>query len=646
MPVIAMQKVAIFGHAQAKTETLAILQKNEVLEVSPFPQLESRALEEPEWELDLTCVRSTIEYLDKVVGRKKSFIESFAPFKEVVEEETILSTAREFDWKEIVYRVESLETELSNLDGLERKLKEEIALLAPWEKVAVPLEQLSCSKRTCLIAGFCKTPAWPQLNHKMARFSSLLQIEVIDHDKEFTSLLIFHLPEEKHSLHDLLFKSGFEKVNLPSSKNTPAQEIIQAKEILRRTAKDRMAIRDELISLYKYRTQLTYMHDFFLQKSNEKVARQQMAHTRSAFILTGWVMANKLEKIKQGLPALTEIRPIAPEQNEKAPTRLANAALFYPFELITRIFGLPAQNEIDPTGPLSFFYLLFFAMCLSDVGYGALLTILAYYYLRTLTLSEGGKKLLLLLLWGGIATIMAGVLTGSYFGLDLNLLPQPLGEFLKRLQVIDPIKNPLNVLILSLALGVFQNLTGIAVSFYWKIRSREYLSAWLDDALWFLFLSCLVSLVVTIGLGSPLTVTFRNLSIIGAILLTFTQGRSEKGIIKKFLFGLLSLYRTTSYLGDTLSYSRLLALMMTTSIIGMVVNIIAGLTKDSVPVLGYLFMAAILIVGHIFNLVVSTLGAFIHATRLQLVEFFGKFYAGSGREWKPFRRDTKYVIIR
>ena len=109
--------------------------------------------------------------------------------------------------------------------------------------------------------------------------------------------------------------------------------------------------------------------------------------------------------------------------------------------------------------------------------------------------------------------------------------------------------------------------------------------------------------------------------------------------------GVLSLYKTTSYLGDTLSYSRLLALMMTTSIIGMVINILAGLTRGSVPILGYVFMVIILVVGHLFNLVVSVLGAFIHATRLQLVEFFGKFYSGGGKAFKPFQRQTKYVII-
>jgi V/A-type H+-transporting ATPase subunit I len=230
--------------------------------------------------------------------------------------------------------------------------------------------------------------------------------------------------------------------------------------------------------------------------------------------------------------------------------------------------------------------------------------------------------------------------------MDLNTLPAPFSQMFKKLQIIDPIKNPLQVLIISLALGVIQNLFGILLAFWQKIKNREYLDAFLDQALWFYFLSSLVFWLICQVLSSPLTSLSMRATLVGAFLLVITQGRSEANLPKKIISGVLSLYRTTSYLGDTLSYSRLLALMMTTSIIGMVVNILAGLTKNSIPYLGYVIMIAILLVGHAFNLVVSVLGAFIHAARLQLVEFFGKFYEGSGKEFRPLRRETKYVIIK
>ena len=373
-----------------------------------------------------------------------------------------------------------------------------------------------------------------------------------------------------------------------------------------------------------------------------------MSQTEHTFVLTGWLpkkqirpLADKLQQSSQ----LLWLVEISPEAGEIPPTLLSNPAVFGPFEVITRIFGLPQQKEIDPTAPLSFFYLLFFAICLSDVGYGLLLAIISYFLLKKLTLSEGGKNIVQLLFWGGLAASLIGVATGSYFAIDLQLLPEPWRSGLKSLQLIDPIKSPLNVLLMSLALGVIQNLVGLSLAMYWKIRQREFVSAIIDDGLWLYFLTALVSYIIIPFVAPGYSELNKILVIIGAALLVLTQGRAEKGLIKKAIFGLLSLYRTTSYLGDTLSYSRLLALMMTTSIIGMVINIIAGLTSQSIPVVGYLIMIVILIIGHLFNLVVSVLGAFIHAARLQLVEFFGKFYVGGGREFKPFRPLTKYVII-
>ena len=175
---------------------------------------------------------------------------------------------------------------------------------------------------------------------------------------------------------------------------------------------------------------------------------------------------------------------------------------------------------------------------------------------------------------------------------------------------------------------------------YQKVKEKNYSSAILDNGFWIFFLASLIAFGVT------RTKLAGSLALSGAILLVLSQGRHEKNIFKKFISGLLSLYSTTGYLGDTLSYSRLLALGMTSAIIGMVVNILAGLTLKSFPILGFIAALLILVIGHSFNLMVSVLGAFIHSMRLQLVEFFSKFFEGGGREFKPFKRETRYVIIK
>jgi V/A-type H+-transporting ATPase subunit I len=639
-----MQKVAILGHAQVLDETFAYLQKNGTVEITRVPfQTEEKEIAKESLELELAELESAIRFIGSVAGKKKSFIETFAPPKEILSEEQLNQFAREFDWRSLVSKIEDHETQLANLKNLEHTLLQELAVIWPWRSLDLKLNQLICGKKVCISAGSCKSRELEALQSKLEKLSPTQQVEIINSTRDKVFLLVFYLASEARPFQDLLSKLNFEKTILPVPERTPAQEIEHLEQLRQEAAKDRELLIGEIRSQLKNLPRLTYIYDHLFQKELERVAREKLAHTKRTFVLTGWTPQGNFEKLKAGLKKVTplaDVLAVKPEEKEIPPTLIHNPKALYPFEIITRIFGLPAQGEIDPTGALSFFYILFFAMCLSDVGYGTILSLLSYYYLRTLTLTEGGKKLLLLLFWGGIATVFAGVLTGSYFGIDTSQLP----PILRQLQIIDPIKSPLNVLILSLFLGVFQNLTGVAIAMYWKMRNREYLNALLDDGLWIYFLSCLVLLVAASGMGSPLSGLFGKLSIVGAVLLALTQGRNEPTILKKAIFGILALYRTTSYLGDTLSYSRLLALMMTTSIIGMVINIIAGMTRG-VPVVGYLLMIVILVFGHTFNLIVSTLGAFIHSTRLQLVEFFGKFYSGGGREFKPFRRETKYVII-
>jgi len=644
MPVVPMLKVAVGGHRRAETDIITYLQKQGTVELTAWPEQITPPGQTNALELEMVEVAHAINLLAPLSGEKKSFIESFAPYKETVTEELLQQTAREFDWRAIVTKLKALEAELANLRNLERSLLAESEQLKPWTPLPETLDRLICQEKTCLITGAIKTKSLAGFQVGLAKEFPATALQVVNSLRDTTYLLLCHLANESNQVNAYINKAALTRLSLPLSPRTPAAELVELSRLLAENRTDQAEIWAQIKAQLRHRTSLTYIYDHLFQLSLRQAVKEKMALTSSSFFLTGWLPREKLAAVQQGLKKITplaEITVSAPTAGEVPPTLIKNRPIFYPFELITRIFGLPGQHEIDPTGPLAFFYLSFFAICLSDVGYGIILALVSYYYYRKLTLSEGGKKLLLLLFWGGLATIVAGVITGSYFAIDSSLLPPAL----KQLQLIDPIKNPLNVLVLSLLIGVGQNITGLSLGFYWKMKNKEYEVAIFDYGFWIYFLLALVAYVIGAGTGSPLTGIFAQLALIGAGLLVITQGRNEAGLVKKGLFGLLSLYRTTGFLGDTLSYSRLLALMMTTSIIGMVINIIAGMTRG-IPVVGYIIMAAILVIGHLFNLVISVLGAFIHSARLQLVEFFGKFYEGSGREFRPFRHETKYVIIK
>lgn len=651
MAVAAMTKVAVFGHRNDQEAVLGELEESGVLEIVPSPLLNSHPsndTETAEIETDLNGIRSAIDFLEKIEGRKKSFLESLAPTRLLSDLLSLRQAHRHFDWRSIIKELSEFESEIANLHNLKSKLKNEISLLAPWQKLNIPLDRLACTIKACLLIGRFKARTADSFMEEVRKLDPLIDIREVDRTGQEAHLVIFYHHSAEKMLGEFLSRSEFIKVNLPVSSNTPAQEIAKLEALHREAEEKQGEFLRQAKFLIAHRPDLMKVYDHLNLYRLKRLAIEKAHHTRSAFVLLGWVREKDLSRLHRRLtrthPTI-ELLKIEPEKGETAPTSIENYPIFKPFEAITKIFGLPKQGEIDPTAPLSFFYILFFAICLSDAGYGIILSLLAYLMLKKIQLTEGAQDLITLLFWGGLLTIVVGVFTGSYFSIELEKLPAgSIRNTALSLRLIDPIKSPLNVLMLSLLIGVIQNLVGLALGMYWKFKNREYLIGLLDFGLWIFFLVSLVGFAVTAYLKLPLADIFTKASILGAAALVLTQGRNEPSLIKKAISGILSLYRTTSFLGDTLSYSRLLALMMTTSIIGLVVNIIAGILQG-IPIIGWVLMAAMLVFGHLFNLVVSALGAFIHSMRLQLVEFFGKFYEGGGRAFKPFRRETRYVLI-
>lgn len=224
------------------------------------------------------------------------------------------------------------------------------------------------------------------------------------------------------------------------------------------------------------------------------------------------------------------------------------------------------------------------------------------------------------------------------------------GEVIKafRWQVITPAQGsgPLIFLILAAILGYIQVVFGVILDGYWKIVQRKFMDAIFDSFLWVYFLIVIMLFGVShMGIfmaDHAGTITYLVYFGVGALILT--QGRKQKNIILKFLSGVLSLYGLVGYFADVLSYSRLMALGLGTGIIGFAFNTIGGLVGN-IPIVGIVFAIIVILIGHLLNIAISTLGAFIHSSRLQFVEFFGKFMEGGGRSFTPFRKACKYILI-
>lgn len=378
-----------------------------------------------------------------------------------------------------------------------------------------------------------------------------------------------------------------------------------------------------------------------------------LKQTQKVIIIEGWILEKDMNKLKKQLfKENKELEMIFsnPKENDNIPVALINNKFIQPFESITELYGIPQYKEFDPTPLFAPFYFIFFGICLSDAGYGLIMAVLFYFALLKFKFEGTTKKFIKLLFLCGLSTLIIGAIMGSWMGDALNYLPQNI-LFLKtflidKLSLLDPIKNPMPLLLISLSLGVIQIYTGFIIKLIANIKESKMKIGLMDQGSWLLLISGLLLYIIVNTIICPVgfNIFAKYLTITGILSVVITQGRSNKNIILKIAGGIISLYNLIGYISDILSYSRLFALGLSTAVLAVVINTSVLFFKE-VPFIGIILVILVFLAGHLFNMVLGVMGAFVHTTRLQYVEFFTKFYKGGGSPFKPFKTTTKYIKV-
>ena len=345
-------------------------------------------------------------------------------------------------------------------------------------------------------------------------------------------------------------------------------------------------------------------------------------------------------------------------EKENAPVLLKNNAFSNSVEGVLESFGLPGKGEIDPTTIMSFFYVFLFGLMLSDAAYGAIISIACGVVLLKFKRMEPSlRKSIKMFFWCGISTLFWGVMFGGYFGDAITVIARTFfGKTvtIKALWFV-PLDDPMRMLVYSLLFGVIHLFTGLGLKGYLLLKDKNIVGFICDVVSWYLFLIGLILMLLPteifhsisqmdFNFGPGLNMAAKVMAIVGALIILVMSGRRKKKKIGlRLALGAYDLYNITGWLSDVLSYSRLLALGLATGVIAQVINQMGSMMGKSV--LGVIFFIVVFIVGHILNMAINILGAYVHTNRLQFVEFFGKFYEGGGKPFKPFMARTKYVDI-
>jgi V/A-type H+-transporting ATPase subunit I len=631
--VAEVHRIHVIAHSGVKLEVLSSLQEQGVVQVerANFEELrlKSSPTEVADVEHNLYRLSHALTYLSQ--WEEKGFVQRLFGQKPQLDHEKkkdVLS----FDYSPVLDDVEKLEAEKNELLSEIRFLEKEKESVSPLSDFALPLQSLKQTDSIEILMGSILQSQYEDFL-KMSEEEALWH-EVINRDKRKLHLLLIYHKEEKESVERILKELNFAPHYLTDPVLSRADEKDTVNDVMRKIDEEIEGKRKKLEDLDKegrrlsgHSERLMFIHDILLNEKGKVLTSGLLGETDRIFYLDGWIRSSDIEKLKSKLEPYSEVIELyfrAPLPEEDPPVVLENPKPGRPFELITKLYGLPQRGSFDPTLPLAPFFFLFVGLCVSEAGYGLLVALLSFLYIKFAKPKGGLRQFLILLGLLGVSTVILGTLVGGWFGFPV-----------RKLMVMDPLQDPLSFLYLALALGFIQVWFGTLLNLINGIKNKLYLQSIFVQGGWLLLLP---SLVLFLGRMGSIWGIF---TLVGAAGIIFFASPSRNPFAR-FFGGLYRLYDISRYLADVLSYSRLLALGLATTVIAMVVNNLSQ-TALGIPWVGWLVAALIFAGGHLFNLAISFLGGFVHSMRLQFVEFFSKFFKSGGSPFKPFELESKFV---
>ncbi|MBF8808415.1 MAG: V-type ATP synthase subunit I [Enterococcus lacertideformus] len=552
----------------------------------------------------------------------------------------------ESDFLEKLQKVLLLKEQWEKLGEQRQQLEEEESWLTNWQNLEVSPKTFD-SQTTSLTIGTMNAKNAEMFKEEMSQIEEVY-LEEINMSPTTVYFAYVVLRSDEYRVEEIAARYGFVKKEY-LYEGTPRQQMYLTKEHLEEIKEQQKQLSSAIGTCSSYITEFEWIEEIFLARSERERIKERFICTPYLVLIQGWVDSEEKQELIQILQQVLSAEdvylsfeePTEKEIAEEVPTKLKNHPIVAPFEMLTEMYSLPKYKEIDPTPWMTPFYLVFFGMMVADIGYGLLMFLGSFLIQKLVVLPRGMQRFAKFFEILAIPSIIWGFIYSSFFGMALPKevfglhLPFPL------LSTTDDVNT---ILILSVIFGLIQILVGLFIAAKEQIKRRDYVAAVNDGFAWqgILIGIILILLGAMILKNNAFVYLGGTLAVISALCILiipiFQSSSKAKGMAK----GAYNLYGLTGYIGDLVSYTRLMALGISGGSIGAAFNMLIAF----MPTAARFSVGIILIIAlHALNMFLTLLSAYVHGARLQYVEFFGKFYSGGGRTFKPLKTVEKYVNI-
>ena len=645
MAIVKMKKLRVMAMAADQERLLHQLQHLGCVEISqPSEELEDtkwasmiepKESQQVQIRAEMSEAQSALAAVKEYAPKKKEGL--FPPRRQVTEEELLRPDTLRAG-RRAAGRIHPWLDTLARMDADESRLLAKKNGLTPWLDLNMPMELQESAHVVFRPCVFPSAVDLEGLRTQLAAQELPAELIEISQDRQQRYVLLICHKSAQEDVTNLLRESGFSAVAFPEPSGTPAEAMKGIEEELDYCRRKREETKAELAACGEDKDTLQLYLDHLSAREALTAGDESLLNDGTVTLFEGWCPAENLSQVETLLENLgcawTATDPTE-EEIPQVPVKLRDNFFCRCMNVVTEMYSLPAYNGVDPNPLMAPFFILFFGVMMADMGYGILMIAASLYVLKKSKPREGTRNFMELVFWCGISTTIVGAMTGGFLG---DFIPQiakiidPESTF-EMPALFTPLNDTVAIMLGSIALGCVQIITGMTISIVRKIQAGNFLDALFDEITWWIILGGVALAIFGIGTvhGIPVVLT------IGGLMLVFGGTREAKGFGKVTKLVGLIYNGVTGFFSDALSYVRLMALMLSGSVIASVFNTL-GATFGNV-----VLFVIVSLIGNALNLALNLLGCYVHDLRLQCLEFFNRFYQEGGKPYRPLTIQPKYV---